>query len=217
VDVRGAVPVALASAGIPSSSLEPRCSVHGSHSFRVLLGPVGVGVPPFSSPVFAHHLVVSPIAKNKRRSSSCENRRPVICAFLHCNEPNHQGRKNGHRWTCSDLQASPLAEGDHQLWGIYIRRQRRVQGARAAVREWCVGRTWEQRAAGWPPLRSPLLVTRRYRVPELTSGRPISGAETYHQCHDNWLRGNQVLVRRTTIKDGNIVFRQVSFNSETGR
>ena len=29
----------------------------------------------------------------------------------------------------SDLQASPSAEGDRQLWGIYIRRQRGAQGA----------------------------------------------------------------------------------------
>ena len=30
----------------------------------------------------------------------------------------------------SDLQASPLAEGDRRLWAIYIRRQSEVQGAR---------------------------------------------------------------------------------------
>ena len=41
------------------------------------------------------------------------------------------GTRERARVGASDLQASPLAEGDRKLWGMYIRRQRRAQGARA--------------------------------------------------------------------------------------
>jgi hypothetical protein len=42
----------------------------------------------------------------------------------------------------SDLQASPLAEGDRRLWGMYIKRQREAQENEDRPRAKCaVGRT----------------------------------------------------------------------------
>jgi len=47
------------------------------------------------------------------------------------------GEKSGTRERAqvgaSDLQASPLSEGDRRLWGIYSRRHPEAQGARLSV------------------------------------------------------------------------------------
>jgi len=44
----------------------------------------------------------------------------------------HQGPQTDNRTRvgASDLQASPLSEGDRRLWAIYIRRQVEAQGER---------------------------------------------------------------------------------------
>ena len=60
------------------------------------------------------------------------------------------GEKSGTRERAqvgaSDLQASPLSEGDRRLWGVYIKRQRVVQ--ENADWRWgrcVVGRTWGEK------------------------------------------------------------------------
>jgi len=47
--------------------------------------------------------------------------------------------------------------------------------------------------------------------------RIVEQESCYYDCHNGLLKGNQLLVPQMTIKDGNIVFRQVSFNGELHR